>query len=174
MHAHSLPAELHNFVGVARETAAMPPAVRKGKQILRNPCDSKGATHTPPKELKGTTIVRVRAQTRQTNDDTKGGQDRPGVSGCDETEPSDQEQTNEPDLIITTWATSKLGLVYGRTNVCAKGERMRCQGMKTEGYETKAKKKVCKGTRMKAETKWRVRKPTTPNPIKEPRKTCLI
>ena len=45
--------------------------------------------------------------------------------------------------------------------------------MKTEGHEAKEKEKV-KGKRMKAETKWRVRKPTTPNPIKEPRKTCLI
>ena len=33
------------------------------------------------------------------------GSARPDACGCDEVDPSDQEQPNEPDLMIKTWAT---------------------------------------------------------------------
>ena len=41
---HSLPAESHSFVGMARETAAMPPAC--GEKVVENPLSRVGHTHT--------------------------------------------------------------------------------------------------------------------------------
>ena len=41
---HSLPAESRSFVGMARETAAMPPAC--GEKVVENPLSRVGHTHT--------------------------------------------------------------------------------------------------------------------------------
>ena len=47
---HSLPAESHSFVGMARETAAMPPACEKSGIVIVKPletgCDTHTHTHT--------------------------------------------------------------------------------------------------------------------------------
>ena len=45
MRPHSLPAESHSFVGMARETAAMPPACGKVVKVGK-PLEPGGDTHT--------------------------------------------------------------------------------------------------------------------------------
>ena len=58
--------------------------------------------------------MEVCARKGQKDEDMRGRQDRT-VCGCSEKKLSDQEQQNKPNLLITTWATSDLGFVYGCT-----------------------------------------------------------
>ena len=82
---------------------------------------------------------------------------RDSVCGRDEKETSEQEQPDEPYLILTTWATSGLGFMYEWTCVLRAGrmcaqKRERNEMTRHEGrkdYDRKEEKTVCVGEGMK-------------------------
>ena len=99
------------FVG-GRLSFLLPPPAQQVKKSQKDPCDSKGYTDTPSRGEAGNTKVRagkcVRARAvRQKNEDMKRRQDgtKVCVCGCNEKEPSAQEQPMTTHLIVKTWAT---------------------------------------------------------------------
>ena len=59
------------------------------------------------------------------------------------------------------------------THVRANERKDEMKDMKTGGHEKKRRTEVCEGEKDEKGTKWRGRKPMTPNLIKEPRQALL-